>query len=82
MNIVAYTTLHACTYVPLSMYQLKVFLNEDRDPMSPYGELKTNIAQLQLILLVPFVVRVMVSGLCTRRLRLGNLFELHTYQLP
>jgi len=46
----------------VSSLELKVFLNEDRDPMSPHGEVKANVAQIQLTLLVPFVLRVVVSG--------------------
>lgn len=34
--------------------------------MSPHGEVKANVAQIQLTLLVPFVLRVVVSGWHTR----------------
>ena len=36
-------------------------LGEDHNPLDPLGEVKANIGQVQFILLIPFVFRVVVS---------------------
>lgn len=36
-------------------------LGKDHNPLDPLGEVKANIAQVQFILLIPFVFRVVVS---------------------
>jgi hypothetical protein len=45
----------------VSTILLKINLNHEMNPKDPVGEVKANIAQVQLLIPVPFVLRTLVS---------------------
>ena len=45
----------------VSSLRLTIFLNKERDHKAPIGKIKANIAQMLLIVNVPFVLQLLVS---------------------
>ena len=51
-----------CWSFCLGIYlQLQVFLEKDRPPFSPQGAVTANVAQVQVVITVPLVMRTLVS---------------------
>ena len=47
----------------MSSFDLTVSRDENLNPLSPLGSIKTNIAELQLVILTPFVLQIVVRRL-------------------
>ena len=47
----------------VSSLELTIFLDKSHGPLAPLGFIKTNIAQIQLVVLTPFVMQIVVRYL-------------------